>query len=204
MAWLIKRRDVYYKGFRENGKDRYVSLQTGDETEAKKLLGQTETLTVAGLFDRYLHAADLKPRTIKLNRWSFKHIAGFYKNVPETVDGWRLRAFRDHLEANGLGSVSQALVLRDLRKVLRYSATMGLIKESMVPKFKIPKAEKVARFLSMEEEQRLEAATNNPELKLIVKLILQTGIRRSELLTMTREQVNFETNRLMIPGIKRQ
>lgn len=93
-----------------------------------------------------------------------------------------------------------SMVLRSLRW-LRDEEGYDDIK---IPSIKMPQIPKgrARRLKPLEFEKLLKALSNTDEVAMIVKLAIETGMRRSEIINMDWADINFTNNTLHIPTTK--
>jgi len=78
---------------------------------------------------------------------------------------------------------------------------MGHAKHNPARRLPLPKvSETVPIFLSPEQAQRLIEAANKPWSKTLVVLLLSTGIRRSEAVGITLDDLDLESRQLLVNG----
>ncbi len=107
---------------------------------------------------------------------------------------------------NSLNSVSVQSYIRGLRSFLRWLYDEGYIDVNICDKFKLPKAtRKVIDVLSDEEIDKLLAALSGDEWltvrnRLIVALMLDSGLRLNEVVTLQRSCVHLADRYLIVTG----
>ena len=105
-----------------------------------------------------------------------------------------------------LSMVSVQSYIRQLRIFINYLYKEELIDTDLCLKFKLPKApKKVINILSDEEKQIiLNSFTEKSELqirnKLIIALMLDSGLRRNEIITLNHDDINLLSNYIKIIG----
>jgi integrase len=220
MAWLWKRKDVWYVGYREDGKDKYLSTGTNNREEALTTKAEIELklrvnngtldkttsndITISQLAQLYFASADIKPSTMTINKssWAkFQRAVGDLKVATVTPES--IKAFRTSLEASGAAPASISIHLRDVRKLLGFAVDRGIIDKNPCAKINLPEQHPVWRFITMEEEQRLLALAN-PMMRRVITAALETGLRISQLVELNWKQFNSREKILYIPAQKRQ
>ncbi|MDA2931380.1 tyrosine-type recombinase/integrase, partial [Acidobacteria bacterium AH-259-O06] len=111
----------------------------------------------------------------------------------ETLEGYK--AYR--LSTAGVrGKIQPATINRDLanfKHMLTKAVDWGVLVENIGTKVKLLKVKnQKLRYLSGEELEKLFAATS-PYLKPLIILAVNTGLRKSELLTLRWSDINFRT-----------
>lgn len=130
--------------------------------------------------------------------------AGIDLNV---ISGFRayLASFKDRDGAT-LKKVTQTYHIIALRSFLRYLVTRRDIQTLNPDKIDLPKAEsRIVEFLNSEQLERL---LNSPDIsdeiglrdKVILEVFFSTGLRLSELTSMNRDQIDFETREFSVKG----
>ena len=111
------------------------------------------------------------------------------------------------IAAGGSGVAAQCVAL--MSTVLAFAVARGLRSDNPARGVKKPPARKMERFLSKDEIARLAAAldaestrTGNPYPAAAIKLLLLTGGRRSEILGLQWQHVDFEQQCLRLPDSK--
>lgn len=105
-----------------------------------------------------------------------------------------------------LSKVSVQSYIRQLRIFINYLYKEELIDTDLCLKFRLPKApKKVINILSDEEKQiLLNSFTERSELqirnKTIIALMLDSGLRRNEVITLNYDDVNLISNYILISG----
>ncbi len=117
------------------------------------------------------------------------------------------RPSRGRLAQGGRGTASQALAV--LGAVMSFAVGRGLRDDNPVRGVKKPPVRKMERFLSDSEIARLAdaldqetARTGDPYPATAIRLLLLTGCRRSEILGLRWEWVDFERAMVVLPDSK--
>lgn len=122
------------------------------------------------------------------------------------VDGFKLKlAKTDSKYGTAYKPNSVNLALAYLSMILNKAVEYKKIRENPVSKVKrLPVEEKRPRHLSHEEEVRLLAVCDYQPawLKPLIQLAIWTGFRRSELLGLQRQHVDFSRNLIFVPFAK--
>jgi integrase len=124
----------------------------------------------------------------------------FDKNIHE-ITTWEIESYKMKRKA----TVKPATVNREvnmLKAMLSKAVEWGKLKESPGRKVKALKGEvKRLRFLYPDEIQRLLSNCQD-ELRPIVEMAVNTGLRKGELLNLEWEQIDFNTNTVSIVDTK--
>ena len=118
-----------------------------------------------------------------------------------------LKPYRGTLARGGLGTAAQALAV--LGAVMSFAIARGLREDNPVRGVKKPPTRRMERFLSEAEIARLgealdaEArATIDPYPAAAIRLLLMTGCRRSEILGLRWDWIDFERAMIFLPDSK--
>ena len=90
-----------------------------------------------------------------------------------------------------------------LKRLFSLCVDWELCERNPASKIKLLKRDnKIERFLSDEEEDRLLEATTNPLLKKAIRFAIHTGMRRGEMLGLKWSDINPQTKTILIPGTR--
>jgi integrase len=201
----------------------------GGDNPAAARKAEARTMTLATLCDLYLAegTAHKKPKTLKADRGRIKnHIVPLLGKLRidriARTDGERMvrdvtagrtaapvpqRPRRGKLVRGGSGTAAQALAV--LSAVMSFAVAHGLRDDNPVRGVKKPPTRRLERFLSEAEIARLgealdaEAkATGDPYPAAAIRLLLLSGCRRSEILGLRWEWIDFERAMILLPDSK--
>ena len=134
-----------------------------------------------------------EPLRLNIDQVTPKHIQDYYES--------RLNCQRSDHKAGGLNPVS----IKKHAPVLNQIFEAALIEElvlrnpvSVVPLPKQEKREPVGKFMTAEEAERMLEAFDGHELQPLIYVTLYYGLRRSEVLGLKWDAVDFETDTLKI------
>lgn len=188
----------------DDGQTRRQSLRTADREEAERRLvdfrrDMTAPVgsTVGALVQAYLDYKDGRIR-------DHVRLAGAWANARDTFGPLRpdqitpelCEEYADHRRAMGR---SDGTILKEIN-VIRQALNWGKVTSA---RFEAPSAPPPRdRHLTKAEARKLLEACVQPHVKLFVRLALQTGARRSAILDLTWDRVDFERGRiyLVVPG----
>lgn len=198
----------------------------GDPAEARKAAART--MTLAELCSLYLAegASHKKPATLKSDRGRIaNHIlpvlgrmridriarADVERMVRDVTAGKTAAPTRcqgrGRAVAGGRGTAAQALAV--LGAVMSFAVARELREENPARGVRKPPARRMERFLSEVEIARLgvaldaeAAATGDPYPSAAIRLLLFTGCRRSEILGLRWEWIDFERAMIFLPDSK--
>lgn len=213
---------------RREAKKLLGSVAAGNDP-AKARKAEARAMTLAALCDLYLAegTAHKKPATLKADRGRIKnHIVPTLGKlrIDQITRTDAERMVRDvtagktaaqvpekrpvgKLAQGGRGTAAQALAV--LGAVMSFACERGLRDDNPCARVKKPPTRHMERFLSEQEIARLgdaldaEAkATGNPYPAAAIRLLLLTGCRRSEILGLRWEWIDFERAMIHLPDSK--
>ena len=210
---------------------RLLGLIASGKDPAERRATERKTLTVAELCDLYLAegATHKKPSTLKSDLGRIEHHikpllgrlrvdkvarADIERLLIDVKAGKTAAAAPNEGErrpgriaAGGKGVAAQCVAL--MGTVLAFAVARGLRSDNPARGVKRPPVRKMERFLSEDEIARLAVAldaefnrTGNPYPAAAIKLLLLTGGRRSEILGLQWQHVDFERQCLRLPDSK--
>lgn len=161
-------------------------------------------------FGRHLRAGNRSPATIRAYSEAVRQFDAFLaaKGMPRAVAGIR----REHVEAfvedqlTRLRPASAANRYRSLQQFFRYLVDEGEIKDSPMSKMSPPTIPEeppaVLRDDQIEALRKATAGTSFEERRdrAIVALLLDTGMRRAELAGIRMEDVDLDTETILVMG----
>jgi integrase len=204
------------------------TIAAGDDPAAARK-AEARTITLAALCELYSAegAGHKKPTTLKHDRGRIKnHIVPLLgglridriaradvERMLRDVTAGRTAApvpqqpHHGKLAQGGRGAAAQALAV--LGVVMSFAVARGLRDDNPVRGVKKPPVQRMERFLSEAEIARLgealdaEAkATNDPYPTAAIRLLLLTGCRRSEIVGLRWEWIDFERAMIFLPDSK--
>ena len=121
---------------------------------------------------------------------------------PQEVSRADITEYLAERGAAGVSGLSRARNLAAIKEYFRYLVETGLVQSSPVDGIIPPKREKRGRnYLTQEAYTKLlQLAAGTPRDYAILQTFLQTGIRVSELATLTVEDVDLERGLLRVTG----
>jgi integrase len=208
---------------------RLLGTIAAGENPAAARWAEARTMTLATLCDLYLAegVGHKKPTTLKSDRGRIKnHIVPLLgglsidritradvERMLRDVTAGRTAApvpqqpHHGKLAQGGRGAAAQALAV--LGVVMSFAVARGLRDDNPVRGVKKPPVRRMERFLSEAEIARLgealdaEAkATNDPYPTAAIRLLLLTGCRRSEILGLHWQWIDFERAMIFLPDSK--
>jgi integrase len=203
------------------------TIAAGDDPAAARK-AEARTMTLAALTELYLAegVGHKKPATLKADRGRIKnHIVPLLGKVRidhitradvermvRDVTAGRTAArvppkpHRGKLVQGGRGTAAQALAV--LGAVMSFAVARGLRDDNPVRGVKKPPTRRLERFLSEAEIARLgvaleaETKTTGAYPAAAIRLLLLTGCRRSEILGLRWEWIDFERAMIFLPDSK--
>lgn len=171
----------------------------------------SEKLTIAAALDRYVKEVvptkKLSSQRREISRAEFlKSKLGQYSLA--ALNAELIAAFRDERLAEGKANNTVRLELALLSHMYTIAIKewrLGLIANPVLNIRKPSPGQGRNRRLNDDEENRLLKACNehsNPFLGWIVRIALYTSMRKSEITSLTREQINLEKRTIFLPDTK--
>jgi integrase len=207
---IYKRGRIFWYEFTIDGRRVRASAKTTNKVAALKaeaehrLRGPRETQVRTYRFESFVEKfldwseAQNKPNTHKRYHVSSKPLCGFFGSMK--LDQLRT-ANIEQFKMKRLKECSPAGVNRDLsalRFVLNFAVRNGYLRESPFKVKLLREGPGMMRIVSYEEE-RLYLSHANPKLRDIATLILQTGMRPTEVYSIRSENVNLGQGYLFVP-----
>jgi integrase/recombinase XerC len=166
------------------------------------------------IFDRYIQYLEAErnasPYTVRNYR---ADLADFFKFLTKKeltllneVDRHVLRDYLSHLVEVGIAKASIARKLSAIRSFYRYLVREEIISENPIEQVSSPKLDKrLPSFLTREEMEKLLGA---PDLstplgqrdRALLELLYASGLRVSELASLTPEQIDLNSNEIRVWG----
>ena len=166
------------------------------------------------IFDRYIQYLEAErnasPYTVRNYRADladfFKFLKGKGLTLLNEVDRHVLRDYLSHLVERGIVKASIARKLSAIRSFFRYLVREEIIAKNPLEQVSSPKLDKrLPSFLTKEEMERLLGA---PDLstplgqrdQALLELLYASGLRVSELVSLTLKQIDLESNEIRVWG----
>ncbi len=166
-------------------------------------LNQTVTLYIRSLAGR--NTSSLTTRTYQTDLAQF--IAWINENdvtvvSPLQVERSHITDYLSHLADLGRSGVTRARKLAVIRELFKYLVETGVLPSSPAQTITMPKKERESKtYLRPDEYNKLLAAAGgSPRDFAILQLFLQTGIRVSELIAITLDDLELEARTIKIHG----
>ena len=219
MASLAKKKDVWYAIFSIRGRPKWIRIGRVSKTKAKSILAKMEAkrdertggfveadpIQFFDFVEKYLtYSKNNKAfSTYKRDELCTKHLKRFFKNIwldklaPHDIEKYKSKRLEDGVKARTVN-----IELRCLSNMLRKAVEWNNLLVSPFSRVKLLKQRiKPPRFLTKEELQKLiEAAT--PRYKQIIKVLVNTGLRESELRHIKLEDINFRNKTMTVHADK--
>jgi integrase/recombinase XerD len=218
MAAVYKRGQVWWVRFRLNGVHVRRSAKTTRKTEAQAYLHRLleehsqgvrgEVLTrhlLAEAMDRFFEECTLKPGTIETYRFNSRTCTRLLGHL--SLDEIDRRALADLVASRKRTGVSDATIRRDLAflgAVFSMAVRWGWVDTSPVTAFNkraLKESRARTRFLTREEFGLLLGAASD-DLKSILVLAVETGLRKEELLGLTVTSIDLRRRELHLANTK--
>ena len=208
---ITKRNGKFYCRFQIDG-ERHHFLCTGakDEREAKKIEQgfmykiqqqqngvipkELEKITVNKLLKKYLEYSELNKKSYYTDLSRSKLIKKYFGETTliSNIKPEQIEKFKEFLINEGRSKTTVNKYLTQLHTAFKMAVDNGyLLKNPLQTIKKFPDKNYTVRYLKDEEEERLFKVL--PEyLKKIVIVALNTGLRKSNILNLSWEQINFD------------
>jgi integrase len=219
---MYKRRDSWYSDFVYQGQRYVKSWGPVSKTVAKEKDRKLRTEVAEGKFqrrgenppfpklmDRYLEWSQVnkRPGSYQRDLASTKHLkAAFGKRRLDGITAWAVEHYKkERREAGGMpATVNRELAC--LRHMLNKAVEWGLARENPMRGVKLFREDNQrTRILSEEEEARLLAACQESRswrLRLVILTALHTGMRKGEILSLKKEDVDFQARYITVGQTK--
>ena len=151
-------------------------------------------VTMSQLLQKELDYAELNKKSYKTDICRAKVIKQFFggNSLIKDIKPEKIEEFKDYLLLNGRSKTTANRYLEQLSKSFTIAVDNEYIRKNPCKSVKkFPVRNTTVRYLTVDEEKRLFKVL--PEyLKPIVTTALNTGLRKTNILELTWEQVNFE------------
>lgn len=211
--FLSKRSNGFYYIFYENqnGKRTCKSTKTKIKREAYKYLNsfstqyqkqiQIQELTLKEFIWKYLKYSEIHhtPKTTLTYQTTFNSLLDYLENkIIGNIEEIELHEFiQRRINTVSLHAGRKDLI--NIKASFNWAVKMNLLIKNPASNIKrVKKPEKQPLFFSEEEFLELLNIVDNPEIKAIVILAVNTGMRQMEILTLRWNQVNLTDNYLLL------
>ena len=212
---LFKRGDVYWsyvwqdgiRYARSTGTDKIRKAESDDrkhkeELELKKFRpkGLNPEMEFGELFARFLAGGDVKPFHVERSTMFLPYFAD--KPLKDITKNEIIRYRKERHKAKKLTETTLNRDVEVIRHVLFWAVEEGILPANPLARSKLSRARRIKRpILSIQEEHKLlEAAA--PHLKQIIICALDSGLRRSEILSQRFEDLDFSRQVLVVSKSK--
>ena len=144
----------------------------------------------------YMASRNLSEKTRVEYETDIRQFLSFLADIPlshiEQIDPGHIRAFLAHLDRLKLAGSSRRRKFSVVRSFSKWLKDDGYIANNPTLQVEAPRTgEKEPKVLTKEEYQRLLSLVQKPRDRAIIQLILQTGIRLSEVYRLNRSDVKL-------------
>lgn len=167
-------------------------------------------MTNQSMLDRYLAtvAKTKSAATLKATQRDLRAFLAYLGPATQIlqVQPQTIQAYLDGLLAHGQKLATVKRQLSSLRQFYQWLLQRDLIYQSPAQKIKLPVNQKtpvLAKGLTDEQQTQVLAAAHRKlplAGQVAIQLMLELGLRPTEVLALTRAAINFETNTMTIPG----
>lgn len=128
-------------------------------------------------------------------------LSGGNGHLPHPGDITRQQVIQFGVSLSGMAPLSVRRKLACLSSFFGFLQDMGYIQGNPARRLPLPKTEQLVPVtLSQEEAQQLVAGADKPWTRCLVVLLLTTGMRRSEAVAITLEDIDLENGQLLVHG----
>ncbi len=193
----------------EEAKRWAVGIQYGFVAPTKARTGTSAIPTLSEACDRYVEEVVIHHKGARQERNRLRVIQRLkFAGVRiDKISSEQIREYRDQMQVRGLSDSSIRLALALLSSLFRHARQeWGLNLENPVKGVKKPKPGKArTRRLDGDEEDRLMSALSscrNPWVIRVVRICLETGMRRSEVLSLTWNRIDLDKRIISLQDTK--
>jgi len=167
-------------------------IRTDDLRRVRRLMNSSEFTTATTEFEQFLRVdLNQSERTIQGHKWQIKRFLNWLGDRPISVE--ELRNYLALFQNKSVSTRANAL------KSLRVFFNHFLHRSDLVESFKFPKRSFQPRQLPTKEDlRRFFDALENDRDKAVFLVLASSGLRKGELLSLTKDDLNLET-RTIIP-----
>jgi site-specific recombinase XerD len=134
--------------------------------------------------------------TIELNKLAFRHLRSLYEGGQDIrkIDRSIVPRFQEHLHNKGIGNSGINLYLRHLRAAFERCINEDILEKNPFRRFKQLQVPKKKMHMTFQEAKHFINVVNlskHQDAKHLTRILFYTGIRRGEVLSIKRENVNL-------------
>jgi integrase len=201
-------RKVSLEDARKAARQRFAQVELGIDPAADKAKARAEAaaigLTLAVVSERYLEAKKdrVRPSTLRAARWHFEGLWAPLRKRP--IDAIKRACVASRLGeiAKAHGRVSAARARGNLSAMYTWAMKEGLCEANPVVATNDPAAgiRPRERVLSEQELRAIWRACRGDDFGRVVKLLILSGCRRSEIGGLRWNEIDLKTGAMTIPG----
>ena len=200
--YLFKRGSIYYFSFDSRGKRKWKSTRCytkSDAWEFVQSLNNSDNSTLSKLFELYKEASyNLSPKTKELYYRAINNFIIYTNNA--YLNSINDQLLNKYLSTLNISDTSRNIMGRAIRTFVNSAISFGLIKYPLIKKIYFRAKSNIIYLTKDEVDKILEVIY--PKLKPLVIFTLYTGLRRSEVLELRWEDVDWNRKAVMIRSIK--
>ena len=180
-----------------------IDSEAGTKHTNKYSINWMEEYIVLGL-----EIDGISDNTIKLYKLSFKHLKSLYGGdyCIHNIDRSVIEEFKRYLKSKGTGNPGINTYLRTLRAAFEKLVIDSKIDINPFHRYKpLPVSKNKKKHMTLEEAKRFLDVVNNStneDAKHLTRILLHTGIRRSEVLLIKRDDVDMQEGYFKALNIK--
>ncbi len=217
MASLQRKNGTYWAVFAEGGKRKWLKIGDVSKSKAKAILKELEAERARDRLDllylkkiNFYEFAEIYLRYVKTNKsessykreaYTVRKLKEFYGDIPlRKFDTQLVESYKTKRVEDGLKNKTINRELEIFRHLMTIAKDSGYL--SKVPKFKmLPVKVPPVRFLSIDEVHKL-LENSTPWLEPMIIIMLNSGMRFSEVKNLKFEDVDFDKNIICVRSAK--
>jgi integrase/recombinase XerD len=184
-------------------RSRNVGLETFEKLSTKLRERSLPGIELAESYLLHLYRKNRRPNTLELNYTSIRLFQEYLKSAGitylEGVSRKNLEAFVEHEQDRGLKPVSVRGRLASVKAFLRFLIEEGVVRSEVLSKslaVKVP--DSLPRAIAPEDVRELLSVVDVTRNRAMVLMLLRTGMRIGELLSLRMEDIDLSEQKVFI------
>lgn len=218
---IYKKNGKFYSRFKIHGEQRHFLCQGAKNVSEAQAIEDAEKYKLrqqqAGLIERELKSITIKQLINKYNEYSQRNKKSWKTDISRNkiielffgssciiskIKPEKIEQFKEYLLESGRTKATVNRYLEQLSSMFTLALNNEYLKSNPCKKVKkFPHKNYTIRYLTKDEEKRLFEHLP-PHLKPIVLMALKTGLRKSNILLMRWEQIDFKLKCISVPENK--